>query len=140
MKYLLDTNAVSSLMKGEPAMIEHLRQVSRADVFMPQPVVAEISYGIQRLARSKRKEALASRFELLKNEIQRAVWSDEVSEAFAVVKAALERKGERIEDFDAAVAAHALAGDCVLVTANLKHMTRVPGLAVEDWSQHAEPR
>jgi len=33
------------------------------------------------------------------------------------------------------VAAHAIAEGRVLVTAKLKHMTRVPGLAVEDWSE-----
>ena len=135
MRYVLDTNVVSSLMKGEPNVIEHMKRVSRADVSIPQPVVAEIAYGIQRLARSRRKDALTSRFELLKYEIRRALWTDEVSEAFAVLKAALERKGERIEDFDAAIAAHALAAGCVLVTANVKHMIRVPGLAVEDWSK-----
>ena len=138
MRYVLDTNVVSSLMKGEPNVIEHMKRVSRADVSIPQPVVAEIAYGIQRLARSRRKDALTSRFELLKYEIRRALWTDEVSEAFAVVKAALERKGERMEDFDAAIAAHALAAGCVLVTANLKHMIRVPGLAVEDWSKKLE--
>jgi tRNA(fMet)-specific endonuclease VapC len=138
MKYVLDTNVVSQLMKGDATVIERLRAVSRIDVCMPQPVVAEIAYGIQRLARSKRKDALSSRFELLKNEIRRVPWSDEVSEAFAGIKSGLERKGERIEDFDAAVAAHALAAGCILVTANLKHMTRVPGLEVEDWSQALE--
>ncbi|HET8796930.1 MAG TPA: PIN domain-containing protein [Thermoanaerobaculia bacterium] len=135
MKYLLDTYAVSSLMKGDPNVIARLKQVERADVRIPQPVVAEIAYGIRRLPPSKRKDALASRFDLLKSEIARVAWSDEVSEAFGAIKAALERKGERIEDFDAAVAAHALAVGCVLVTANLKHMARVPGLQVEDWSQ-----
>jgi tRNA(fMet)-specific endonuclease VapC len=58
-----------------------------------------------------------------------------VSQAFGKVKAVLERKGMRIEDFDAAFAAHALALDGVLVTANLKRMVRVSGLQVEDWSQ-----
>jgi len=134
-KYVLDTNVVSLLMKGEPNVIERLKRVARSDVFIPQPVVAEISYGLQRLARSKRKDALASRFELLRSEFRRVVWSDEVSTAFGVIKAALERRGERIEDFDVAVAAHALAEGWILVTANLKHMTRVPGIAVEDWSQ-----
>ena len=138
MKYVLDTNVVSLLMKGDPNVIGRLKAVSRADVCMPQPVVAEIAYGIQRLSRSKRKDALASRFELLKSEIRRVAWSDEVSEAFGGVKSGLERRGERIEDFDAAVAAHALAEGCVLVTANLKHMTRVPGLQVEDWSEEVE--
>jgi tRNA(fMet)-specific endonuclease VapC len=107
-------------------------------VGIPQPVIAEIAYGLQRLARSKRKDALASRFELLKSEIRRVAWSDEVSEAFGVIKAALERKGERIEDFDAAVAAHALFDGGVLVTANLRHMTRVPGIEIEDWSTQLE--
>lgn len=138
MKYILDTNVVSLLMKGDRNVIERLKMVARPDVCMPQPVVAEIAYGIQRLSRSKRRAALISRFELLKGEIQRVPWSDDVSEAFGTIKSALERKGERIEDFDAAVAAHALAERSVLVTANVKHMTRVPGLQVEDWSQKLE--
>jgi len=33
------------------------------------------------------------------------------------------------------VAAHALALDAVLVTANRSRMSRVPGLRVEDWSR-----
>ena len=138
MKYVLNTNVVSLLMKGDPNVIGRLKAVSRADVCIPHPVVAEITYGIQRLSRSKRKDALASRFDLLKSEIGRLAWSDEVSEAFGGIKSGLERKGERIEDFDAAVAAHALAKGYVLVTANLKHMTRVPGLQVEDWSEQLE--
>ena len=135
MKYVLDTNAVSALMKGEPNVIARLKQVPRTDVFIPQPVIAEIEYGIERLPRSKRREALASRFQLLKSELLRAVWSDEVSHTFGSIKAALERKGERIEDFDAAVAAHAVAAAGVLVTANLKHMTRIAGLDIEDWQK-----
>ena len=95
MKYILDTNAVSFLMKGDANVIAHLKRVERGEVGMPQPVVSEIG----------------------------------------TIKAALERKGERIDDFDAAVAAHAITRGCVLVTANLKHMTRVPDLDVEDWSE-----
>ena len=36
---------------------------------------------------------------------------------------------------DAAIAAHALASGATLVTTNLDHMARVPGLQIEDWSQ-----
>lgn len=100
----------------------------------PQPVVAEIAYGIARLPRSRRRDALQERFDLLRAELARAPWTDAVSEQFGIVKAALERRGERIEDFDAAIAAHALAEKAVLVTANLDHMVRVPGLTVEDWA------
>ena len=51
------------------------------------------------------------------------------------IAATLERRGTRIEDFDAAIAAHALAVGATLVTANLDHMTRVAGLRVEDWGR-----
>ncbi len=134
MTYLLDTNAVSALMKGAPAVVARLRTVARADVALPQPVMAEIAYGIERLPRSRRREALADRFELIRGELGRSAWTDSVSERFASIKATLERRGERIEDFDAAVAAHALAESAVLVTANLRHMARISGLRVEDWA------
>lgn len=67
-------------------------------------------------------------------EVARSAWTDAVSDAFGRVKSALERNGERIEDFDAAIAAHALAANGVLVTANVRHMQRIPGLLVDDWS------
>lgn len=134
MKLVLDTNAVSALMKGEPRFIEKLAGVSKADVSVPQPVLAEIAYGIERLPQSKRRQALQERFDLMRSELARSSWSDEVSECFGRIKATLEREGRRIEDFDAAIAAHALARDAILVTANLDDMARVPGLTVEDWS------
>ena len=138
MKYVLDTTTVSALMRGDARVIARLKRCGRTDVGIPQPAIAEICYGIQRLTRSNRRETLASRFHLLSKEIQRVTWSDEVSDAFGAIKTTLERRGERIEDFDAAMAAHAVAEGAILVTANLKHMTRVPDLTVEDWSQAAE--
>jgi tRNA(fMet)-specific endonuclease VapC len=57
---------------------------------------------------------------------------------FGVIKATLEREGRRIEDFDAAIAAHALAEAAILVTANLRDMARISGLKVEDWARLEE--
>jgi predicted nucleic acid-binding protein len=61
--------------------------------------------------------------------------NDEVSDRFGTAKAALERVGTRLEDFDLAVAAHALASGAVLVTANVRHLGRIPGLRIEDWAK-----
>lgn len=135
MKYVLDTNAVSALMKGDPRFLERLRAVSRSDVSVPQPVLAELCYGIERLPKSKRREALQQRFDLIRVELERAAWTDAVSEQFGTIKAVLERRGKPIEDFDAAIAAHALAVNAVLVTANLDDMTRIPRAKVEDWGR-----
>ena len=132
--YILDTNAVSALMKGTAAVVERLAASAPADVAVPQPVLAEIAFGIERLPRSKRRAALQSRFDLISAELPRAEWTDVVSHTFGRIKATLERRGTRIEDFDAAIAAHAIALDATLVTANLGHMLRVPGLRVQDWN------
>jgi len=132
--YVLDTNAVSALMKGNGAVVERLAATEPAAIAVPQPVLAEIAFGIERLPRSKRRAALQARFDLISAELPRAEWTDVVSQMFGRIKATLERRGTRIEDFDAAIAAHALALEATLVTANLGHMARVPGLRVEDWS------
>jgi tRNA(fMet)-specific endonuclease VapC len=133
-RYLLDTNAVSALMRGDTAVAARLQRVAKADVAVPQPVLAEIAYGVARLPRSKRRDRLRQVVDSIRAEIPRAAWTDEVTEQFGAVKAALEKRGERLEDLDIAIAAHALAAEAVLVTADTHHMGRVPGLAVEDWS------
>jgi tRNA(fMet)-specific endonuclease VapC len=136
-RYVLDTNAVSALMKGVPGVLERLQRTSREDVSVPQPVLAELAYGIERLRPSRRKVRLRRRYVPIRRELPRCPWTDEVSESFGAIKADLERRGQRIEDFDAAIAAHAVAHGAVLVTANLAHMLRVTGLDVEDWAAPA---
>jgi tRNA(fMet)-specific endonuclease VapC len=132
--YLLDTNIVSALMKGTPAVVDRLAATERTDVAVPQPVLAEIAFGLERLPRSKRRSELQERFDLVSAEVAHAEWTDDVSLTYGRIKAALERRGERIEDFDAAIAAHAVAAGSTLVTTNAAHMKRVPGLKVEDWT------
>jgi tRNA(fMet)-specific endonuclease VapC len=133
--YVLDTNAVSALMRGDAAVVAALRARDKQDVVIPQPVMAEIAYGIERLPRSRRKERLRERFAMIREEMARVPWDDEVSDRFGAAKAGLERAGKRLEDFDLAVAAHALARGAVLVTANVRHLERVPGLRVENWAK-----
>lgn len=122
-------------MRGDTPVIERLKGTVKTDVGVPGPVLAEIAYGIERLPKSKRRDSLRKRYDLILGEIPRVPWTDAVSAHFGIVKAALERRGQRIEDFDAAIAAHALATSAVLITANVGQMTRIPGLSVEDWAK-----
>lgn len=133
MKYILDTNAVSAAMKGEPNVLYRMQAVGKKNLGIPEPVYAELAYGIGRLPKSKRKASLQSRYVAIFNELGSVPWTHEVTEQYGALKAHLEHKGKRIEDFDAAIAAHALTSGAILVTANLEHMTRIPGLTVEDW-------
>ena len=97
-----------------------------------QPVIAQIEYGLARLARSARRTRLRARFDLFLEELACAPWTDQVSRAFGATKADLERRGVRLEDLDVAVAAHALAIGATLVTDNVAHLSRVRGLVVEN--------
>lgn len=134
MKYVLDTNALSALMKGQELAVSRLRGLLRTDVAVPEPAAAEIEYGIARLPVSRKRSEIDARFRLLRDELPVVQWTAEVSEHFGTVKAALEKRGTRIEDIDIAIAAHALAHGAILVTANGKHMRRIRGLRVEDWT------
>jgi predicted nucleic acid-binding protein len=63
--HVLDTTALSALMRSEPATSERLLRADPEQVKVPQPVVAEISYGLARLPRSKRRQALEDRLTIL---------------------------------------------------------------------------
>lgn len=131
---VLDTTAISALMRGESAAVDRLETLGRSSVFVPQPVVAEVEFGLARLRKSKRRDRLRARFDLLLGELLRCEWTDEVSQAFGRIKSSLEAQGTPLEDFDISIAAHALANKAVLVSANLRHMARIEGLDVEDWT------
>lgn len=130
---VLDTNTVSAIMRGEPQATRRLLAHRRSDVALPQPVVAEISYGLARLQPSRRRTELSERWQLISRELGRLEWTDAVSSAFGEIKARLESQGERLDDFDIAIAAHAVAQRGTLVTHNLAHFERIPGLEIDDW-------
>lgn len=55
------------------------------------------------------------------------------AERYGELHLALERAGLRLADPDLRIAAIAVASEGLLVTGNLRHFGRVPGLRAEDW-------
>jgi predicted nucleic acid-binding protein len=99
------------------------------------PVVAEIEYGIQWLKPGSRKRFLLSdRRTQLFSRIRLLDWNPQASVQFGGIKAALERQGQFIDDFDIAAAAIALAHGAGVITANLPHFARIEGLRSRHWS------
>jgi tRNA(fMet)-specific endonuclease VapC len=58
----------------------------------------------------------------------------EASREAARLHALFRRAGTPIEDADILIAAIALVNDCILVTNNVRHYGRVPGLELENWA------
>lgn len=135
---VLDTTAVSAAMRADPNMMRLLQRDRPGDYALVPPVVAEIEYGIQRLPAPSRKRALLSerRTELFAV-IGVLDWTPRASVEFGRIKAALERAGSLVDDFDIAVAAICLAHGAGVVTANLAHYARIEGLRCRHWVEAA---
>lgn len=115
---MLDTNTVSALMRGEPHVAGRVAKTPREDVAISQVTAAEIEFGLRYLPASRRRRALESQWSAIGAELIRLPWSDEVSRRFGERKARLEKVGQRMSDFDLAIAVHALTYGLTVVTAD----------------------
>jgi len=117
-RYLLDTDTVSALMRGEPRVATRVAETARQDVAISQVTAAEIEFGLRHLPASRRRRSLEAQWSTIASELVRLPWSDEVSRLFGERKARLAKAGRRMSDFDLAIAVHALAHGYTLVTAD----------------------
>ena len=62
------------------------------------------------------------------------IYTLSLHDALPIFRLALERAGTPIGANDLFIAAHAVALDAILVTANEREFSRVPGLKVENWA------
>jgi predicted nucleic acid-binding protein len=60
----------------------------------------------------------------------------EAAERYGRIRDQLERDGRRLPDPDLRIAATALVHRAVLITGNIRHFERIPGLGCEDWLGH----
>lgn len=51
MAFLLDTNAVIALMKDHPLVVNHVRRVGTAALYLCAPVEAELWFGVYKSAK-----------------------------------------------------------------------------------------
>ncbi|AIC25548.1 type II toxin-antitoxin system VapC family toxin [Rhizobium sophoriradicis] len=128
MKYLLDTNAVIALIKGNDRLIAELRKHTPTDFAMPAIVAHELFYGAykslhidENLARIDALQFAILEFD--RNDARRA----------GEVRAALRASGTPIGPYDVLIAGQAAARGLVLITRNLREFERVADLQVENW-------
>ena len=132
---VLDTSALSRLMRAEPIALGHAGAHRPGDLFVAPPVAAEIQFGIARLpAGSRRARLLRAQYRRWRALAEWLPWTELASDIFGDQKARLETRGVLIEDMDIAVAAIAMAHGFGVATCNVRHFERVEGLRVDDWS------
>jgi len=62
-------------------------------------------------------------------------WDAEAADAYADIRHQLVTTGQPIGEMDMMIAAHSLAAKAVLVTNNVRHYERIPGLVLAGWSE-----
>ncbi|KVK83703.1 pilus assembly protein [Burkholderia cepacia] len=133
MKFLLDTNAVIAILKGELAILSRLRPHRPGDFGIPASVAHELHYGA---CKSQRVAANVARVEALQFEV--VSFDVEDAQHAGEIRAHLIAAGTPIGPDDALIAGQARARQLVLITHHVREFERVPRLQVEDWL--AEPR
>ena len=132
---VLDTSALSRLMRAEPVALGHAGEHRPGDLFVAPPVAAEIGFGIARLrVGSRRAQLLRSQYRRWRALAEWLPWTETASDIFGEQKARLETRGALIEDMDIAVAAIAMAHGFGVATCNARRFGRIEGLRVDDWS------
>ena len=133
---LLDTSVVSAVMRRDEQVLERLRREDPSAVALCAPVAAEIQFGLERLeAGSRRRELLAQQYHGLRQVVRWLDWTEEAASVFGRVKAALEKRGARLDDVDLIIGSIALSAGARLASRNARHFRRLDGLSVEDWAK-----
>lgn len=132
--YLFDTDMLSNLIKRRPnpALEARLRTVPSAQQHTSSITLGELVYGAHR-AQPHTALLLQRQRALLQGNVTVLPFDEAAAEVYGALRAQLERQGTPLAEPDLRIAAVALAHDLTLVTGNVRHFARVPGLQIENW-------
>jgi len=128
MKYLLDTDVlVNHFRSKEPLKLEIIAEGVGISII----TLGELLYGAHK---SDNPKISLTRLEkdLVGIRVNVENLNTDIIDQFARVKADLEKKGQRLEDFDLLIAATAIVNNLVLVTRNKKHFKRIKDLKLAE--------
>lgn len=129
--FLLDTDTIILNLKGHPAVKENLRQHLHDALMISVINCMELYYGAYK---SAKVAVNLAKIQMLAETMEVIPLGSESTQIFGMLKSQMERKGTRLDDFDLAIAATALAHNLVLVTNNLNHFKRIAGLKLANWT------
>ena len=129
-RYLLDTNILSDVIRRPDGIVSrHIERVGEAAICTSVIVAGELRFGAAKSDSPRIKE----RVEAILGLIEVLALESTVDATYGRIRTDLERTGSVIGANDLWIAAHALALDCTVVTANEREFRRVEGLPLENW-------
>lgn len=130
MRYLLDTNILSDLVRNPAGRIaEAIRHAGEGEICTSIVVTAELRFGAARRGSAR----LTAQLESILRAIEVQPFVEPADVIYGGLRSELERRGTPIGPNDLLIAAQCLSLGLVLVTDNEREFSRVPGLALENW-------
>jgi tRNA(fMet)-specific endonuclease VapC len=131
--YLLDTNIISDLVRHPTGQVyQHLSNVGESSICTSIVVACELRFG----AVKSRSAKLQQQLEQILATMAVLPLESPVELYYAEIRTWLEQEGTPIGPNDLLIAAHAIALNLTVVTANVREFSRVPKLLVENWLQN----
>lgn len=128
MIYLLDTNAVIAVMKGDEGLIALLRRHTPQDFALSAIAMHELWYGA---GKSQRKAENMARIDALQFPV--IDFDREDARHAGDIRSTLAISGTSIGSYDALIGAQARARSLTLITRNVREFERIDGLSIETW-------
>jgi len=130
MRYLLDTNIVSDLVRNPQGKVaQHIRKVGEAQVCTSIIVAAELRYG----AAKKGSPRLSAQLEAVLGALEVLPFEVPADAAYGLLRTRLEKAGRPIGANDLLIAAQALTLGYTIVADNEKEFAHVEDLRRENW-------
>jgi tRNA(fMet)-specific endonuclease VapC len=130
MRYLLDTNIVSDLVRSPQGKVaQHIRKVGEAQVCTSIIVAAELRYG----ATKKGSPRLLAQLEAVLGALEVLPFEVPADAAYGLLRTRLEQVGRPIGANDLLIAAQTLSLGYTIVTDNDKEFAHVEDLRRENW-------
>ncbi|MBX9604300.1 MAG: type II toxin-antitoxin system VapC family toxin [Bryobacteraceae bacterium] len=130
MRYLLDTNIVSDLIRNPEGVIAgRIRHVGERNVVTSIIVAAELRYGA-----AKRKSArLTAQVEAILGALEVLRFEEPADRVYGTLRARLEQEGQVVGGNDLLIAAQTISLGLTLVTDNAREFARVKDLHCVNW-------
>lgn len=126
MSYLLDSDVIIDFLYGKYPILKYQR-LTGEDLSISVITKAEVWYGIIKSPNfEKKSQEFHNLLGLLK--VTLIPIDESVIDKYVDLKVVLEKKGQKLSDFDLLIAATALIKNLILVTRNKRHFSRIPKL------------
>lgn len=128
MRYLLDTSTLVDYLREKQSVYDFFSQ-HESDQFVTSAICAfELFHGVFRLRLKDQRSHQDKVVALLQSLYDIISFSSKEAEIAGQIQAKLATSGTLIEDIDVLIAATAISSNATLITGNLKHFSRIPGL------------